>query len=273
MALAVGLPGNSPLPCHQRQAPAPSPSRNSASACVPRRLPGRTPLQTRHLPHAQAHFRHPPPRGRLRHPDHPRALGPPRRSHNDDLHPRPQPGPLRRAQPPRLAACSHYQAQQHPPLAAIITIPRSTTLGISGHSPTPLPIGLAPALQAKYKLGGPEWERTSRIILTLLVTSTSRTAAARLARCPTPKRLGYSLGTTKSTVTLASNLQLPMNSDKCSAPLHVRTWVASVIVDETRRWWLLSLRFTKSTSAITPRAASRSTWREFGLPLHCSRLT
>jgi hypothetical protein len=58
-------------------------------------VPGGTPFETRDLPHSEAQLRHPPPRSWIRHPHNPRAIGPPRRSHHHDLHPRPQPRPLR----------------------------------------------------------------------------------------------------------------------------------------------------------------------------------
>jgi hypothetical protein len=52
-------------------------------------------------PPSCATARDPPPGGRLRHPDHARAPRPQGREHHDDLHPRPQPRPPRRPQPPR----------------------------------------------------------------------------------------------------------------------------------------------------------------------------
>ncbi len=50
---------------------------------------------------ARITIRHPPARRRLRHPHHPGVARPPRREHHHDLHPRPQPRPGRRPQPPR----------------------------------------------------------------------------------------------------------------------------------------------------------------------------
>ena len=57
--------------------------------------------EARELPHLPPLLRHPPARGRLRHPHRPGAPRPQRRHHHDDLHPRPQPRPRRRPQPRR----------------------------------------------------------------------------------------------------------------------------------------------------------------------------
>ena len=68
-----------------------SPRRNRPSArCEGSGVVGRH-QEARHLPHIPPLFRHPPARGRIRHPDDPGTAGSPGRQYDDDLHPRPQP--------------------------------------------------------------------------------------------------------------------------------------------------------------------------------------
>lgn len=57
------------------------------------------PKEESDLPHLPPQLRHPPPGARPRHPHRPGTPRPPRRRHNDDLHPRPPPRPPRRPQP------------------------------------------------------------------------------------------------------------------------------------------------------------------------------
>ena len=59
-----------------------------------RAAPGRR-RQARELSHVPAFIRHALARGRSRHPDRPGAARPSRRQHDDDLHPRPEPRPVR----------------------------------------------------------------------------------------------------------------------------------------------------------------------------------
>jgi hypothetical protein len=82
-----------------RRTPPPRSARNSPPTSLSRRRPRSAPHQTRTLPQPPAQLRHPPARGRLRHPHHPRAPRSPRRRHHYDLHARPQPRPLRRPKP------------------------------------------------------------------------------------------------------------------------------------------------------------------------------
>ncbi len=75
---------------------------SSSAPCATRSAVGHP--QARHLPHPPPLLRHPPARGRLRHPHRPGAPRPPRRRHHHDLHPRPQPRPRRRPEPRRPPA-------------------------------------------------------------------------------------------------------------------------------------------------------------------------
>src|SRR5438874_5994287 len=96
--LAVGVPGDPPLRgATHRPAPSPSPTRVRRLACrQARAAPGRR-LQARELSHVPAFIRHSPAGRRSRHQDRPAAARASRRQHDDDLHPCPEPRPVRRA--------------------------------------------------------------------------------------------------------------------------------------------------------------------------------
>ena len=80
--------------------PPPPPARNRHPAGRESRRPASSHHQSRQPPHPPPQLRDPPPRGWLRHPHHPGTARPPRRQHHHDLHPRPEPRPGRRPQPP-----------------------------------------------------------------------------------------------------------------------------------------------------------------------------
>ena len=68
-----------------------------------------------HLPHIPPLFRHPPARGRIRHPDDPGATGAPGRQHDDDLHPCPQPRRSLRTKSDGHPAINLFVAYHHSP--------------------------------------------------------------------------------------------------------------------------------------------------------------
>ena len=100
--LAVGVSRHSAVRgSSHRSAPSPSsardrPSKSGEASRAPRRYP-----EACDLPHLPSFVRHPPSRGRPRHPNRPGTSRPQRRRDHHDLYPRPQPRSGRRAQPSR----------------------------------------------------------------------------------------------------------------------------------------------------------------------------
>ncbi len=85
---------------HRRTASSPSARIGAATGGQGCRL-ARRDRQARQPSHAAPFVRHAPARGWSRYPDRSRAAGAPRREHDDDLYPRPEPGTGGRAQPCR----------------------------------------------------------------------------------------------------------------------------------------------------------------------------
>ena len=102
VALAMGLPGHATLPRPgDRPASQASSARDGAPARCPRGGSRRGSIEARELPHPVSLLRHAPPGSRLRHPHDPGAPRPPRREHDNDLHPRPEPRRPGSPEPPR----------------------------------------------------------------------------------------------------------------------------------------------------------------------------
>ncbi|MBK9090678.1 MAG: phage integrase N-terminal SAM-like domain-containing protein [Holophagales bacterium] len=91
LELAVGLPRRLALARPAlRPRDAPPPQRDRPPARRPQRRRRRRHRQTGQLPHPAPLLRDAPPRGRLRHQDHPGTAWTQRRQHDDDLHSRAQ---------------------------------------------------------------------------------------------------------------------------------------------------------------------------------------
>jgi hypothetical protein len=92
LGMAMGVPGGSGLlrPPGWPSLPPPC-SREHDPGGGPRRRPAGPNPEAGDLPHAAAFVRDPPTGGRPRHPHRPGVAGAQRRSHNDDLRPRPKP--------------------------------------------------------------------------------------------------------------------------------------------------------------------------------------
>ena len=91
--------------------------------------------KTCHLPHIPPLFRHPPARGRIRHPDHPGATGASGRQYDDDLHPCPQPRRALRTKSdghPAINLSAAYHHSPYPvssqPITPILLPPPSPTI-------------------------------------------------------------------------------------------------------------------------------------------------
>ena len=114
--------------------------------------------QAGHLPHPPPLLRHPPARGRLRHPHHPGAPRPPRRQHHDDLHPRPQPRRPRRAEPP--GSLCHETDPKQPNRTA-----NPTPEAAPERLPTPdLPTPLVPYPSCRYPISSSQTNCSTGII-------------------------------------------------------------------------------------------------------------
>ena len=91
--------------------------------------------ETCHMPHIPPLFRHPPARGRIRHPDHPGATGASERQYDDDLHPCPQPRRALRTKSdghPAINLSAAYHHSPYPvssqPITPILLPPPSPTI-------------------------------------------------------------------------------------------------------------------------------------------------
>ena len=88
-----------------------------------------------HPPHIPSLFRHPPARGRIRHPNDPGAAGAPGCEYHDDLHTRPQPRRALCTKPDGRTALNPSVAYHHSPSPASPQPITPTLLPIL--SPTP----------------------------------------------------------------------------------------------------------------------------------------
>ena len=175
MALAMDLPGDATLSrSYERPTPSSPPSPNRPSAKLPTRRPGGRAHEAGVVPHASPQLCHPPPRRRLRHPNHPRTPRSPRRRDHHALHTRPQSGPARRQKPTRLSRphC-HSRATKRPAnrsryrLMWTGTYPGRTVAsrsagqcfpGFALHERSLSRTIVAAGARQKYKLGGREDE-------------------------------------------------------------------------------------------------------------------
>jgi integrase len=107
---AVGLHRRAHVRPHRIRPPAaaPLPRVGRAARLPPGRPRGRR-REAGHLPHPAPQLRHPPARGRPRHPHGAGATRPLRRLDDDDLHPRAQPASQRRAEPRGPAVSAKVQ--------------------------------------------------------------------------------------------------------------------------------------------------------------------
>lgn len=150
----MAFPRHTPLPPPgHRPAPPPPHPRNHHPKSHPQGLSTKWPDQARHPAHPTTLLRHPPPRTRHRHPNHPRTPRPRKRQHHHDLHPRTQPRPPGRHQPP--GSPRPHLTLQPSTLSAIQTRRRGTPCPFppktTSHSPPGGPFDFFPPTLSSRK--------------------------------------------------------------------------------------------------------------------------
>jgi len=119
MGLAVGIPRASAISGSRIRTPVSAPFGRIRLAARRQRCRGVGRYQEAcHLPHVSSFFRHPPARGRIRHPDDPGITGSSGRQYHDDLHPCLKPWWSLRTKSNGHPPIKHLVAYHHPPYSA-----------------------------------------------------------------------------------------------------------------------------------------------------------